>query len=155
SWLARSDTIFKRLYWTDYHGKFASVRWQSPKLGLGTISPAWYNETELVGYKSASTLKNYLDQLKSRFPTYKFHILAHSAGAPIASEAMSLGAPFDTFILSSAPMPASCYDVNAPTDAELVAADTSPNITPLWQPMGYRGAHTNISGPGRVLSYFN
>ena len=29
TWLLRSDTVFKRLYWAGFHGRFASVRWPS------------------------------------------------------------------------------------------------------------------------------
>ena len=41
SWLMRSDTILKRLYWTGFYGRFASVRWPSPPLyTIGTFGPS-------------------------------------------------------------------------------------------------------------------
>jgi pimeloyl-ACP methyl ester carboxylesterase len=149
SWLVRSDTIAKRLYWTGFHGKFASVHWPSePDYSLD-----FFNIGEVRAYKAASAFKDYLAQLRTRFPGCRLHILAHSHGGAMTSEAFSEGASFDTLILSQVAMSASCYDVAAPTDASLVAKETGSNITPDWQPMGYHGAHTNITG--RIVNYFN
>ncbi len=153
SWLLRADTAFKRLYWAGYRGKFASPRWPCKVLPPKTLDPFCYNPSELYAYKSAYGLKDYLNQLRNRFPNYRLHLIGHSQGAAVTSEALSLGAPFDTCILAQAAMPASCYDVNAPTDADLVARDVPPFHTPEWQPMGYRGAHTNIAG--RLVNFFN
>ncbi|MDW7979561.1 MAG: alpha/beta hydrolase [Verrucomicrobiales bacterium] len=153
SWLVRSDTVFKRLYWAGYSGKFASVRWPCKLLPPKSLDPFSYNLSELYAFKSAYGFKDYLNQLRCRFPSYRLHILAHSQGAAVVSEALRLGAPFDTVILAQAAMPASCYDVNASSDADLVARDAGPFITPEWQPMGYRGVYTNIAG--RLLNFFN
>ena len=49
-------------------------------------------------------------------------------------------------------MAASCYDLNAPTNADLLSFDAA-NPTPDWQPMGYHGIYTNLAG--RVANYFN
>jgi pimeloyl-ACP methyl ester carboxylesterase len=148
TWRLRSDAVFKRLYWAGFHGRFASVRWPS------VIQPEyyWFNISELHAYKAASGFKDYLNQLQARFPNYGLHIVAHSQGGAIASETLSQGAPFDTLILSQVAMAASCYDVNAPTSGALLNLEAI-MPTPDWQPMGYRGAHTNISG--RVVNFYN
>lgn len=149
SWLQRSDTLYKRLYWAGYRGKFASVRWDS----MFIADPSWFNLSELYAYKASSALRAYLSQLRSRFSNCRLHIFAHSQGGAIASEALSGGASFDTLILSQAAMPASCYDVNAPTNSDLLYRETNVARTPDWQPMGYHGAHTNIAG--RIVNFYN
>jgi len=70
----------------------------------------------------------------------------------MSAEALRLGAPFDTLILSSISLPAGCFDINAPADSILVAADAG-TPTPEWQPMGYRGVYSNVTA--RVFNYFN
>ena len=49
-------------------------------------------------------------------------------------------------------MPASSYDANAPIDPDLLNQETY-FPTPDWQPMGYHGAFTNLTG--RIISFYN
>ncbi len=156
-WLMRSDTVFRRLYWADYHGKLATVRWQSPtKFQILNSRLEWFNLSELDGYKSASALKNYLSQLNSQYPNYQLDLLPHSAGGSVVSEALREGAPFNNLILCDIAMSASCYNVNTPTNADLIAAETNISATPDWQPWGYKGVYTNvIANAGNIINYYN
>jgi hypothetical protein len=148
NWLTASDTVFKRLYWSGYQGKFATIKW-SCLLGLQIAD---FNTSELNSYKSSSAMIAYLNQLRTRFPDHGLHLLAHSQGNAVVSEAIKLGAPFDTYILSEGAIAASAYDVNAPIYTNLFNADSVVH-TPEWQPMGYRGAYTNFTG--RVVNFYN
>jgi len=158
-WLDDSDTVFKRLYWAGYHGKFTSVRWPAITISLSAVVNYGldaFNRSELNAYKSGTALKTYLTQLHSRLPGRPLNLLAHSQGNAVVSEAIEQGAPFDTYILTQGALPESAYDVNAPTDASLLSYETSPSFTPEWQPMGYHGAYTNlINLPGRIVNYYN
>jgi hypothetical protein len=148
-WLSSSETVFKRLYWAGFQGRFATVKWPCK-----TGDPLLFDLSELAAYKASAGLTAYLNQLRSRLPANRLNILAHSQGNPIVSEAIEdHGAPFDTYILSQGAIPASCYDVNAPTDATLLSKEVPPRRTPDWQPMGYHGVFTNLTG--RVVNYFN
>jgi hypothetical protein len=49
-------------------------------------------------------------------------------------------------------MPASSYDVNAPTNATLLNQETF-FPTPDWQPMGYHGSFTNLTG--KIANFYN
>jgi hypothetical protein len=153
-WLDDSDTGFKRLYWAGYQGKFASVKWPCHFL---TPPDVWdldvFNYSELNAYKASTAMTAYLNQLQTRFPNYRLNILAHSQGNAVVSEAIKQGAPFDTYILTQGAMPASAYDVNAPTDPDLTSREFSPYLTPEWQPMGYHGAYTNLTGS--MVSFYN
>ena len=98
-------------------------------------------------------MATYLNQLRARFPGYRLNLLVHSQGNAITSEAIEQsGAPFDTYILTQGALPASAYDVNAPTNADLLSYETS-NPTPGWQPMGYDGIYTNLAG--RIINFYN
>jgi pimeloyl-ACP methyl ester carboxylesterase len=150
NWQNNSDTIFKRLYWAGYNGRFASVRWPCKLFNL--LLPSNFNYSELNSYKASTAMGDYLAQLHTQEPNLRLHILAHSQGNAISSEAMRDGAPFDTYILSQGAVAASAYDVNAPTNADLMYYEQYSH-TPEWQPMGYHGAYTNITG--RLVNFFN
>jgi hypothetical protein len=153
-WLLESDTVFKRLYWAGYHGKFISVHWPCKMLDSDI---ATFNISESEAYTASASMAVYLGQLRARYPNHRLHLLVHSQGNAVVSEAIRNGAPFDTYILTQAAIPASAYDINAPLDADLVAAEVPPNFTtPDWQPMGYHGIYTNFPGQsGKIVSYFN
>jgi hypothetical protein len=162
-WLNDSDTVFKRLYWAGYQGKFASVHWPAifatlSVAGLETVlaeNTSIFNDSEINAYKAGSALTTCLNGLKTRFPNYRLNILAHSQGNAVMSEAIEQGAPFDNYIMTQAAMPASSYDVAAPTDSSLTTAE-SIYATPEQQPMGYRGVYTNMSQlPGNIVSFYN
>jgi hypothetical protein len=154
-WLFESDTVFKRLYWAGYRGKFMTVKWPCEPLTLWTAiseNTSIFNNSEIKSYKAGTALKNYLSQLKSRFPNYRLNVLAHSQGNAIMGEAIEQGGPFDTYILTQGAMPASSYDVNALTDSTLLTAEALVH-TPEWKPMGYHGVYTNMTG--KIVSYYN
>ena len=57
-----AETVYKRLYWAGYHGKFAEVKWPCNLLTPipSPLSPAVFNDSELQGYKASTALTNYL-----------------------------------------------------------------------------------------------
>ena len=153
-WLDDSDTVFKRLYWAGYRGKFTTVKW--PCDFLTPPQPfviSVFNQSELQAYKASMALTTYLNQLRTRFPGYRLNLLVHSQGNAVVSEAIEQGVPFDTYILTQGALPANSYDVNAPTDAAITNYDTGSNITPEWQPMGYHGVYTNLTGS--MVNFYN
>ena len=116
-----AETVYKRLYWAGYQGKFAEVKWPCNLLTPipSPLSPAVFNDSELQGYKASTALTNYLGQLRARFPGYRLNILAHSQGNTVVSEAIKRGfTSFDTYILTQGALPDSAYDVNAPVDTD-------------------------------------
>jgi Alpha/beta hydrolase of unknown function (DUF900) len=155
NWLDDSDTILKRLYWAGYDGKFASVKWPDEPLTLWTVlteNTSIFNDSEVKAYKASTSLTTYLNQLRTRFPGYRLNILAHSQGNAVVSEAIEQGAPFDTYIMTQAAMPASGYDVATPEDSDLLDAEAA-YATPQLQPMGYQGVYTNMTG--NIVNFYN
>ena len=149
-WVSASETVFKRLYWSGYHGKFATVNWPC-LLGIQLID---FNPSEFYAYKASTGLKTYLNQLRTRFPNYGLHLFAHSQGNAVTSEAIRQGAPFDTYILTQGAISASAYNDLAPLNPDFLTQETVPGLmTPEYQPMGYHGIYTNFTG--RIVSFFN
>jgi Alpha/beta hydrolase of unknown function (DUF900) len=156
-WKVERDTIFKRLYWSGYQGRFASFRWPCAYLPFAnTLNPFNYNLGEFYAYKSATALKNYLTYLRNRpdLAGYSLDILAHSQGNVITGEAIRQGAPFDNYILTQGSTPAHCYDTNAPFLPAMVAADTASPTPFSTTNGGYHGYFANLSG-GRLIDFFN
>jgi hypothetical protein len=155
-WLDDSDTVFKRLYWAGYHGKFMTVKW--PCNFLTPPSPvtlAVFNLSEANAYKASTSLTTYLNQLRSRFPGYRLNLYVHSQGNAVVSEAIKNGAPFDTYILTQGAISDGAYDVNAANDPVLANEEYGNKITPEWQPMGYQGVYTNSNFSGKIVNFYN
>jgi hypothetical protein len=154
-WNIDSDTVFKRLYWSGFYGKFATVKWPCEFFRLWTLlslDTSVFNRSEMKAYAASTSMKTYLDQLHERFPGYRVNLFVHSQGNAVVSEAIKEGGTFDTYILTEGALPASAYDIAAPLDHGLTnIQNTVP--TPEWQPMGYHGIYTNISG--RLVNFYN
>lgn len=148
NWLDAGDTIFKRLYWAGYGGKFMAAGWPC----LQSLQTIDFNSSELHAYKASFGLTNYFAQLRTRFPGYRLNVLAHSQGNAIVGEAVREGANLDTYILTQGAMGAGCYDVNF-TIYPLLASQESYVHTPQLKPMGYIGIYTNFTG--HLVNFYN
>ncbi len=153
-----SETMFKRLYWSGYQGRFVAFRWPSPLLPDCAVeiprgSPFDYNKGEYIAWKSANAFATHLIRLRERFPNHTINVIAHSMGGIVASEALRLGAPFDNCILSQAAVPAHSYDVNAPFLQKILTAEQT-KATPLQAADGgYHGYFTNLTG--NIVNFYN
>jgi len=155
-WLNASETVLKRLYWAGFQGKFATVKWPCRYFDLWavlSVDTTVFNDSEIKAYKASTSLTTYLNQLRTRFPGDRLNIFAHSQGNAVVSEAIKHGAPFDTYILTQGAIPDSSYDANAPLAPGLVNTDNTYGPTPEWQPMGYRGVYTNLTG--QIVNFYN
>ena len=156
-WRIESDTVFKRLYWAGYHGKFATVKWPCNFFNWSLLKTqtSVFNQSEIKACAASVGLADYLTQLRSRLPGYRLHLLVHSQGNAAVSEAIRQDwFTCDTYILTQGAMPASAYDANAPTNATLEAAEFLYG-TPENQPMGYCGIYTNPYFTGRIVNFYN
>lgn len=153
-WLNDSETVFKRLYWSGFNGHFCTVKW--PCNYLTPPSPLTldvFNLSEAKAYKSSTALTTYLEQLRSRFSGYRLNLYVHSQGNAVVSEAIKNGAPVDNYLLTQGAISDGAYDVGAATYAPFLAQETGTKITPQWQPMGYQGVYTNLTG--RIINFYN
>ena len=150
-----SNTIFKRLYWSGYRGRFAAFRWPCAYLPPTIANPYQYNLGEFYAFKSAAALRNYLDHLRNRqdLVGYAIDLYAHSQGNVVTSEALAQGATFDNYILTQGAIPAHCYDTSVPFLQKLLDADTSTPTPFAAIDGGYNGYFSGIHG--HLINFYN
>jgi pimeloyl-ACP methyl ester carboxylesterase len=125
---AYADTMFKRLYWQGYTGRFVAFKW--PTEWVNTDSnwalikdPGNFDQSEENAWYSAPALAQLLLTLDQQSGGYQnVNLLAHSMGNVVASEALRLAttegfAPIpnvqpvvNSYIASQAAIPAEAFD---------------------------------------------
>jgi len=144
-----SETMFKRLYWEGYRGRFSAFRWPSPTfswvpLGPYQVSYFEFNGGEYVSWHSGAALKGYLADLKNRAPGYTINLAAHSLGNIAANESIREGASVSGYALMQAAVSALAFDGNNNllTDAGISAnRPATPDGDSLG---GYRGCFSTL-----------
>lgn len=154
-----AETMFKRLYWQGYKGRFVLFYWDTLIGPWDGSFPAHYNLNEYRAWKYGPALSKYVD---TGLPSgYAKNVIGHSLGNGVIFSALkgytsptgTTVAPMSArnVILLQAAMPASCLDANAPTITELTNLE-SPQTTPdLAVQNGYRG----VIGAGVGATVFN
>jgi len=157
-----SDTMFKRLYWSGYHGRFASLRW--PTLSADDyrffgdyLSETTYNRSEHISFDSGAGTCAYLDWLKSRLPDYSINVAAHSMGNIVMMEALKDQlaeghSVVDNYVMMQAAVPAHCYQTNLPDYSVFTTAEASSHTPDI-----YRGYPGNITAAvnHQIVNFFN
>jgi hypothetical protein len=136
-----AETMFKRLWWEGYKGRFTYFRW--PTL-TGNYS---FSDSELRAWKYGSSLQSFLgDGVPGG---YRKNVVAHSLGNVVVGGALKRGASIDTYVAMQAAIPAGCYDTNS-SDGYFASKVTPDLSTP---DKGYRGYLEN-SGVN-IINYHN
>ena len=99
--LSFAETSFKRLYWSGYQGRFGALNWPTgwfdkpahlydPGSILWRVTPNSlnYNRSEAVARRVGPQLTNWLETLQSGNSGTAIHIIAHSMGNVVVSEAL-------------------------------------------------------------------
>jgi hypothetical protein len=100
--VAFAETTYKRLYWSGYRGRFGTFTWPTgwynkpahiykPLALIGYLinNVNHYDTSEAVARRvGASQLKPYLETLKSTYGAGSVHVIAHSMGNIVVSEAL-------------------------------------------------------------------
>jgi hypothetical protein len=147
---SNGDTMFKRLYWQGYHGRFVLFYWNTLVGPLDGEIPAHYNYNEFRAFKYGLALKKYVE---NDLPAgYAKNVIGHSLGNMVVASALyprgsTPGMTCRNVIFMQAAVPASCFDSGAATYSDLATLE-NPQTTPddyatQW---GYRGlVATNIN----------
>ncbi len=156
-----SETMFKRLYWQGYQGRFATVRWRTlshDDYALPLADLTSYNKSEFRAHQSGVGLANYFNWLRGRFPDYTIGVCSHSMGGIVMMQALKaeLAAgrqDIDNYVLMQVAVPAHCYDTTLPNYPPFAAAESQVGPTPDT----YRGYPGAINGAlrGRIVNFFN
>jgi hypothetical protein len=129
-----AETLYKRLWWQGYRGRFVVFRW--PCL----MDFDSFNSSELHAWRSAQYLKSLVAGLKGEFS--QVSIIAHSQGNVVVGEALKQGMEIDNYVALEAALPAGCYDDSTQINSYsvLMAAETTwPGPTPERHGKGYVG----------------
>jgi len=101
-----ADTIFKRLWWQGYKGRFAFYKWDA----LNAVLPAEYNQSEYRAWKCGKGLAEYIASL----PGSSKNVMAHSQGNNVTCAALrDYGLQIDNYIIMQGAVPAVCYEDNS------------------------------------------
>jgi Alpha/beta hydrolase of unknown function (DUF900)/Bacterial TSP3 repeat len=112
-----AETMYKRLYWQGYQGRFGEFRW--PTTQLAVLNQSYYDDGEWEAWKSGQPLETFLSSLNSNYPG-KVYVLAHSMGNVVTGEALRLAGTntiVNTYVASQAAISARAYDNTVPADA--------------------------------------
>jgi hypothetical protein len=150
-----SDTMFKRLWWQGYRGRFASFRWPAIQELIPWLVTA-YNEQEFRAWRYGEALSGYIAYLRGTLPGYSVNVVAHSQGNIVMGEALKLGAIVDNYVLSQAAVAADCYDRNPELIRRgLERLDSRRPAPYLASEMGYAGYFADIDVQGRMVNFYN
>ena len=104
-------TVFKRLWWQNYPGRFGFFSWPCKVKSEDGTYPKLYDDSDFEAWNTGEILKNLLEGLVAA--EFNVHLLAHSQGNVVAGNALR---QFDaaqriaTYIASQAAISLSCYD---------------------------------------------
>ncbi|MDQ3566315.1 MAG: alpha/beta hydrolase [Pseudomonadota bacterium] len=140
-----SETLFKRLWWQGYKGRYCSFRW--PTL-TGASS---YNTSEYRGWKYGPALTQYVASLPS---DYRKNVAAHSMGNIVTGSALLSGMAIENYALMQAAVPAGCYDESGDQTtggingyARFWSVEANKPTPDFADPdLGYRGTLKGVSG---------
>ena len=164
-----SESMFKRLYWQGYRGRFAALRWPTlSKDDFNSLAAVLndfqslftYNKSEFRAFQSGRGVSDYLTHLRQRFPDRTIGVCAHSMGGIVMMQALKLQLAagqtnIDNLVIMQAAVPAHCYDPSLANFAPFLAAET--NIFSMRTPDTYRSYPGAINSAVRnqIVNFFN
>ena len=145
-----SETMFKRLWWQGYNGRFVSFLWPT----LTGVSS--FNTSEWIAWKTGKCLQNYVQNyLQHEMPFYPINVGAHSMGNVVVGSALKRGMRVNTYIPMEAALPSGCYVDSVNNYPPFLAAE-SQKATPDGSDNGYRLSLAAAAGQfNRLVSFFN
>jgi hypothetical protein len=152
-----SETMYKRLYWEGYSGRFGAFRWPSPIFATvptssDEISPYGFDFGEYISWHSGAALKDYIGDLRSRVPGYAIDLAVHSLGNVAANEAIREGALVDNYALMQGAISAESFDGTNSALTYDYLADTATNSPDANVLGGYNNCATNAT---RRVNFYN
>ncbi len=146
-----TETMFKRLWWAGYNGRFVAFRWATQ------TSFNSYNTSEWMAWKYGKSLANYIENyVKHEVPGYTINIAAHSMGNVVTASALKRGMTINTYILMQAAIPSGCYNDSVNNYVRFLNAETMIPTPDTEAELGYRlfteSVTANVS---KIVSFFN
>jgi hypothetical protein len=140
-----ANTMFKRLWWQGYRGRFGLMRWPT-NYGWDTFAGPTYHISEERSWNSGAGLKELLINLGDRGTLQageaeggaRVHLAAHSQGNPAAAEALrqlaKAGKQINTYVSIEAALHADAYAPPYQAAASTDPRDTACGVDPTSDP---------------------
>jgi hypothetical protein len=153
-----AETMFKRLWWRGYKGRFAAFRWNTYGNGTAPLSPWWnlslflpggavgtYNDSEFVAWHSGTALKQFVQSLPS---SYAVDIVSHSMGSIVVGEALAEGMTATHYSILHGAASASCYSTSGYTFPTTNTLRSSPDTDSdsATAALAYKKSFASIGG---------
>jgi pimeloyl-ACP methyl ester carboxylesterase len=108
-----AQTMFKRLWWQGFKGRFATLRWDP--LVVGTVaeiptSNGEYNRSENRAWLYGESLRAFGDNLDAQ--GFQLNLIGHSMGNVVCGSALRKGLRVRNYIMMEAAVPAGCFDTS-------------------------------------------
>jgi len=158
-----AETMYKRLYWQGYQGRFGSFRWPTAGGFTGsatdaTLNSAFFDKIQYTAWQSAPGLKTLLAQLNNEYPG-QVRLSSHSMGNVVAGEALrqsTNGNVVSVYASFQGAVPSHSYDAGAtnralPTWADAGEPDTHAHYWTSNSPPYFY----NVGGASSYVNYFN
>ena len=123
-----SETMFKRLWWQGYKGKFCAFRWAT----LTDLDS--YNTSEYRAWKYGKSLKDYVASLNN----YTVSVAAHSMGNVVTGSALQRGMGVNRYFLMEAAIPGGCYNDAVNNYPDFLTAEQTKPTPDTGSDLGYR-----------------
>jgi hypothetical protein len=145
------QTMFKRLWWEGYKGRFAAFRWPTRTSAIS------YNTSEWLAWKYGRSLDDYVTKyVKQQLPSYRINVAAHSMGNIVTGSALKRGMTLNRYLLMEAAVPSGCYNDTVNNYERFLTAESGHQTPDTGTEMGYRlflgSASANV---GKFVSFFN
>jgi hypothetical protein len=129
------ETMFKRLYWQGYAGRFGIFRWPTlvkfPTLYGEGADLNHFSKSEYNAWRSGAALRQLLVNLEAKHPS-QVRLSAHSMGNVVAGEALRTNTALAAvYIAMQAAVPAGAYDLAAPFRA--IPSPAADNTTEVYR----------------------
>jgi hypothetical protein len=143
-----AETMFKRLYWQGYQGRFGSFRWPCAS-GILT-----FDDSEFNAWKSAAPLHAFLTNLNTLYPN-QVYVMSHSQGAIVCGEALRLAGTnqlVNTYIAAQGAIASHDYDASA---TNRYAGGATPDREAQYYTNGAPCYFNGVAGARTYINFFN
>ena len=158
--VANAQTMFKRLWWQGYKGRFAFFRWDTLVGPLDGFLPAQYNVNEWRAWAFGNGLKSYVENIPDT-DGYTRNICGHSLGNTVIASALRKGMQVTNCVLMQGAIPAGCFDpsgsASQPSSTngyqKFWDAEVNHHTPDSASDYGYRGYLNGVSGT--LVNFYN
>ncbi|MGD0814627.1 MAG: hypothetical protein ABSA83_13555 [Verrucomicrobiota bacterium] len=152
-----AETMYKRLYWQGYQGRFGEFRWPCNLLNLNTLLLALPNFDlgEWTAWQCGQPFETFLAGLNSKYPG-NVYVLAHSMGNVVTGEALRLAGTsniVNTYVATQAAISAHDYDNTIAQDVPYRPA--TPDSEGHYYTNGAPPYFNSIGGASHFVDYYN